>query len=100
MVSGSLFAADDQLADGKEQFEYWCATCHSPNLYRGNYLPGTASLLEKYNGQVPAALEQRTDLVAEYVKVVIRHGSEGMPSFRKTEISDSQMEDIAAYLSR
>lgn len=102
LVSGSVFAADAaQLERGKQQFDYWCNTCHLPEAREGGrFLPGTASLQVKYKGSLPAALEERTDLVPEFTKLVIRHGSEGMPFFRKTEVSDKQMEDIAAYLSR
>ncbi|PCJ39364.1 MAG: p-cresol methylhydroxylase [SAR86 cluster bacterium] len=96
--SGSAFAAD--VARGENQFEYWCATCHGPDMQEGRYLAGTAALLVKYDGQLPGALAERTDLAVEYVKFVVRQGSEGMPFFRKTEVSESELEDIAAYLSR
>jgi mono/diheme cytochrome c family protein len=88
-------------ARGKERYEYWCATCHAGDPREGGrYLPGTASLIAKYKGTRPGSLEERTDLTAPYVKLVIRRGSQGMPFFRKTEIPDAEMEDIAAYLAR
>lgn len=62
-------------------------------------MPGTDALAAKYRGAVPALLEQRTDLTVESVTYVVRHGVSIMPFFRKTEISDSQLEDLAAYLS-
>ncbi len=90
-----------QLARGKEKFEYWCGTCHAGDPREGGrFLPGTASLMVKYKGERPAALEDRTDLLPPYIELVIRRGSEGMPFFRKTEISNSEMADIAAYLAR
>jgi len=99
---GSVFAADAaQLALGKEKYEYWCATCHADGpRENGRLLPGTASLAAKYGNSRPAALEARTDLLPPYVGLVIRKGMEGMPFFRKTEISDAEMQAIAAYLSR
>ena len=101
-ASGAAFAADAaQLALGKEKFDYWCDTCHAADAREGGrFLPGTASLNAKYNGSRPGALVDRTDLLPPYVELVIRKGMEGMPFFRKTEISDAEMKAIAAYLSR
>ncbi|MEQ1580453.1 MAG: cytochrome c [Steroidobacteraceae bacterium] len=101
-TAAPVFAADaGQLALGKEKFDYWCDTCHAPDPREaGRYLPGTASLNAKYNGSRPGALVDRTDLLPPYVELVIRKGMEGMPFFRKTEISDAEMKAIAAYLSR
>ena len=101
-LAGAAFAADApaDLAQGKAQFTRWCAICHSPVRHDNGLLPGTLSLQVKYQGTKPAALEERDDLPAAYVTLVIRHGTEGMPTFRKTEISDKDMDDIAAYLAR
>ena len=102
MVPVTAVAADaGQLARGKEKYEYWCATCHAGDpRENGRFLPGTASLNAKYSGSRPGALEERSDLLPPYVRLVIRRGMEGMPFFRKTEISDAEMDDIAAYLAR
>ena len=103
VTSASAANAADagQQARGKEKFDYWCGTCHAGDpRENGRYLPGTASLTAKYKGERPGALEERTDLLAPYIELVIRRGSEGMPFFRKTEISNSEMQDIAAYLAR
>jgi mono/diheme cytochrome c family protein len=101
-ISVPLIAASPEQVDrGQKSFQYWCATCHAPDAREGGrFLPGTASLKAKYHDEKPAALEERTDLTPEFTKAIIRHGVAGMPFFRKTEISDSQMEDIAAYLAR
>jgi hypothetical protein len=48
---------------------------------------------------LPAVLEQRTDLVPDYIRAVVRGGLFGMPITRKTEISDADLEDIIAYLN-
>jgi mono/diheme cytochrome c family protein len=53
----------------------------------------------KYDGRVPALLEQRTDLTADVVRFYIRNGVAIMPRFRKTELTDAQVEAIARYLS-
>jgi (+)-pinoresinol hydroxylase len=86
---------------GRELFEHWCSACHAPEPTEdGRYLPGTNTLQNRYKGRVPAALEQRTDLTEAYIEAVIRSGLHAMPRFRKTEISDRQMHDIAAYLAK
>jgi mono/diheme cytochrome c family protein len=98
---GYVFAQQDPATRGQQTFDYWCATCHGTALGEGGRpLPGTASLASKYNGALPPALADRTDLPSVYIKLVVRGGTEGMPSFRKTEVSDSDLENIAAYLTR
>jgi len=81
---------------GKAEFERACAVCHGEGIDR----PGTSSLQVKYEGKVPALLEQRTDLTPEFVRVYVRNGFAMMPRFRKTELGDAQVEAIARYLSR
>lgn len=57
------------------------------------------ALQRKYQGAVPAMLDQRTDLTPDYVRAVIRSGISFMPSFRKTEISDAELAQLADYLA-
>jgi mono/diheme cytochrome c family protein len=62
-------------------------------------LPGTAARAVKYQGKVPAVLEQRTDLKPAYIKTVVRHGLYGMPITPETEVSDAELDDVVAYLT-
>lgn len=99
--SGRTLAADSaqmapQIAQGKEVFTKWCAPCHSPGP--GN--PGTTALAALYKGRKPAALEERRDLTPELTKHFVRKGVSVMPFFRKTEISDTELDALAAYLAR
>jgi mono/diheme cytochrome c family protein len=91
-----------QVERGQELFDYWCATCHGPGI--GNdgapYLPGEAALRAKYQGALPALLQERTDMTPEFVKHYVRAGITIMPFFRKTEISDPDLDAIVAYLTR
>jgi (+)-pinoresinol hydroxylase len=97
----AAMAADAaQIQRGEHTYQYSCAPCHQGGLWEGRQLPGAISLQLKYKGERPAALEDRTDLTPEFVAIFIRHGVGGMPAFRKTEISDAEMADIGAYLSR
>lgn len=99
-IAGAADAA--QVERGKATFSYWCASCHAGTVWEnGRTLPGTSSLAVKYKGtSTSAVLEERTDLLPDYIKAVIRNGSKGMPTFRKTEISARDADDIAAYLAR
>src|SRR5580698_10419343 len=90
---------------GKAVFDKWCAPCHgavAPKnvMFGSGALAGTSALAVKYKGKLPAMLEERTDLTPVMIKSVVRHGLFGMPITRKTEVSDAELEDIVAYLTR
>ncbi|HEX4025616.1 MAG TPA: cytochrome c [Steroidobacteraceae bacterium] len=87
-------------ARGKTVFDHWCHACHK-RLYRGDLpVAGTSSLQRKYHGTKAAALEDRTDLSAGQIRYLVRHGIKSMPGSRKTEISDADLDALAAYLTR
>jgi (+)-pinoresinol hydroxylase len=81
---------------GYVEYERFCSACHGEGVGR----PGTLALQAKYKGAVPALLDKRTDLTPEFVKTTVRNGVTVMPFFRKTEISDADLNAIAAYLAR
>jgi mono/diheme cytochrome c family protein len=81
---------------GRAVFVKWCAPCHS----RGPGNPGTAALAAVYKNSKPGALEDRTDLMPEFIRKSVRNGVYVMPFFRKTEISDAELEALAAYLAQ
>ena len=81
---------------GRVVYAKWCAPCHDPGVSH----PGTNALAAKYKGIKSAVLLEWTDLPAPLVKVLVRHGISVMPQFRKTEISDADLDALAAYLSR
>ncbi len=62
-------------------------------------MPGTMALHFKYNDTVSPLLEQRGNLTPDLLRVFVRRGVSMMPSFRKTELSDSDIEALAAYLN-
>jgi len=90
-----------QIEQGQQVFAQVCAPCHGRG--RGTdgakMLPGTAALDAKYQGKVPPALEDRRGLTADVLRYFIRNGIAGMPMFRKTEVTDADIEAIAAYLA-
>ncbi len=87
--------AQDSDALGKEVFDKWCEPCHG----RGPGQPGTAALQILYSGQKPALLEERTDLVPALTRAFVRNGVSVMPFFRKTEITDEELDALAEYLA-
>jgi mono/diheme cytochrome c family protein len=95
LIASAAHAQESSVARGSEVFEHWCAPCHAP----GPRHPGTQALEALYKGAKPAALEQRTDLVPELTRSFVRTGVSVMPPFRKTEISDADLEALAAYLA-
>lgn len=81
---------------GYALFQMACAVCHGD----GPGKPGTRALAAKYKGATPALLEERINLDPAYIKQVVRQGLYVMPFFRKTELSDADLNAIAAYLTR
>ncbi len=95
-VSTLAQAQDTAIERGEQVYDYWCAPCHDP----GPDHPGTQSLAFRYDGtDIPAVLEDRTDLTPEFVRTLVRQGMLSMAPFRKTEITDEELDALAAYLS-
>jgi mono/diheme cytochrome c family protein len=78
---------------GRKLYNGSCIYCHGPNVW------GTFTLARRL-GADHALLEQRTDLVGPYVKTVIRAGLGSMPAFRRTELTDADVDAIVDYLTR
>jgi len=91
----AIAEAQDQQTRGKAVFDAWCAPCHGDGAGK----PGTSALQALYKGAKPALLEERTDLVPALTRTFVRTGVSIMPFFRKTEISDADLEALAVYLS-
>jgi hypothetical protein len=69
-----------------------------PAMVQGS--PGTVALQTKYKRTKPALLSERTDLTPPATKTFVRKGISIMPFFRKTEISDADLDALAAHLAR
>jgi (+)-pinoresinol hydroxylase len=93
--AASVAADAPTLEHGAQVFEKWCLPCHG----QGDQFPGTVALDVKYQGKLPGALQERTDLVPDFVKAVVRTGVTVMPFFRKTEVSDADLDALAAFLA-
>ena len=92
--------------NGKLVYEKWCLPCHGGRVDTGfpgtsnAMYPGTAAIAVKYKGTQPPLLTDRTNLTPELVKTIVREGLSAMPRTRKTEISDAELNDVAAYLTQ
>lgn len=95
IACGIANAQDDTGHRGREAYDYWCLPCHDA----GPEMPGTAALRVRYGNEKPAVLTERDDLLPEFTTAIVRNGIAVMPYFRKTEISDADLEAIAAYLA-
>jgi mono/diheme cytochrome c family protein len=82
---------------GYVQYQNFCSSCHAAGP---EARPGYEALKARYGDKEPPALSDRTDLTPELVKTMVRTGISIMPFFRKTEISDADLDAIAAYLTR
>ena len=82
------------VLDGKALFELYCIGCHGAGP--GN--PGTQRLEERLSAD-QAPLLDRDKLPPDYVKLVVREGFKLMPPFRPSEITDAQLDVLAAYVA-
>jgi mono/diheme cytochrome c family protein len=102
LAASTAVCAQEQgsAARGQAKFEHSCTPCHGAGVGDDGraMLPGTDALRIKYQGSLPALLEQRTDLNADAIRTFVRRGTWSMPPFRPTELTEGEIQDIAAYL--
>jgi len=94
-VAERTVATEPALQQGKDIYARWCTPCHAAEAG----LAGTMSLQAKYEGRIPAALEDRTDLTPELIAYFVRNGVAWMPPFRPTEVSDAELAELSRYLT-
>lgn len=84
------------VRSGAEVFHRWCFECHGEGKHSA-----TSTLQRKYQGSIPAALEQRSgaQLPEALVRLAVRSGVSYMPFFRKTEVTDRELDALVAYLT-
>ena len=87
-------AAMITIHEGKALFDLYCLACHDA----GPGHPGTQRLQERV-GEAQAALLARDNLPPDYIKLVVREGFKLMPPFRPSEITDTQLDVLAAYVA-
>jgi mono/diheme cytochrome c family protein len=91
---GSARAADTpDLARGRQIFETRCIFCHGEGLGHPAW-----QLLALKKGKDKAEILGRPDLTPAYIEHVVRNGFIEMPPFRASEISNSDLDALAAYV--
>ena len=97
-LTSLAWAADAKkpAVSGQAVYEKWCVPCHAA----GPGHPGTQSLEVKYGGKTPAALLDRKDLSPQAVSAFVRNGVLLMAPFRKTEITDAELEALSTYVAK
>lgn len=95
-ANGGAAAQDATLALGERIYLDKCEYCHGDGVQKG----GTYVLQARYQDALPALLTERTDLAPEYIGAVLRTWTNGMAPFRPTEISDTELAALVAFLTR
>lgn len=93
--------AGDRLAsagDGATLFSNRCGSCH----LAGGMGTNMVTVQQIKAGQPPlnGLLANRKDLTIGYVKTVVRQGKVAMPRLSRTEVTDAELDAIAAYLGK
>jgi cytochrome c len=89
-VSMSAFAADGDVAKGKEVFEQ-CSVCHNADSAEKKMGPGLKGEFKKdkmVNGKAPSEANMRA---------LINAGGNGMPAYNDM-LTDTEKNDLIAYL--
>jgi mono/diheme cytochrome c family protein len=82
-----------RLEQGDKLFHAKCGYCHLQG--------GTGTIMLGFRlGKDQALIENRTDLKVDYIKHVARSGIGSMPRLTRIEVPDSELDLIAAYLTR
>lgn len=84
---------DARPQGGEALFKARCAICHE------GMAPGVLTLTKRL-GKEKSLIAQRTDLDPAYVKFVVRHGLRAMPPLGRVEITDAELDEVAAYVTR
>lgn len=80
--------------EGERLFGQECAFCHVGPRNTGTFM------LERRLGKDKGELARRKDLDADYVKAVVRNGLVNMPAFSRVELTDAELDKVAAWLAR
>jgi Cytochrome c. len=91
LISSSAFAAEPK---GSEVFDHYCRHCHG-----AADAPGSVQL-SRTRGKDKGLLTQRTDLAPEYIEYVVRHGLKSMPPFAPSDLDESKLKALIAFLTK
>jgi len=94
LLLAPVFGAAAETPDGKDLFTHRCGMCHQTNGM------GVGILARRPGDTSKGLLESRADLSAAVVKAVVRAGIGNMPRIARGEVSDPELDVIAAYLGK
>lgn len=80
-------------ADGEIVYEDWCEICHALEAN----MPGTDRIREVF-GEERVNLRDSPFVSEETLRAIVRSGRGMMPPFRRTEISNAQLDELVDYL--
>ena len=93
-LCGVAVASDSSARVGEQVYNRWCAGCHADSPFA----PGTIKL-KQLRGEANALITGRRDFAADYINYIVRKGLNGMPLFRRTEISKDELNALVKFLS-
>ena len=79
---------------GKDVFDHYCGACHGTDDG-----PGTMQL-RRTRGKDQALLTERTNLSADYIEYVVRHGLRAMPPFVPSDLTEAKLKALLAFLAK
>jgi len=98
LLSSSTLVADEapKLEGAERTWAFYCEGCHAAGIEEH---PATLRLSYTRSPEL-AAIRGRQDLTPEYLRQVVRLGYLEMVGFRKTEISDSELEALIKFIRK
>ncbi len=91
----------DRLASGRNGealFSNRCGACHLAGGMGTNLL--TKQMMMAKRPPEEGMLSNRQDLTRDYVKAVVRAGKGAMPRQTRVDITDAELDSVAAYLGK
>jgi mono/diheme cytochrome c family protein len=93
-LEGQATTVAAESSTGQALYSTKCGICHDA----GGMYPGYEAL--RHSGQRESVLSKRTDLKADFIKLVAREGIGQMPPLTPTYVDDRELDAIAFYLEQ
>ena len=93
-VAGLAMTAAGADLTGKDVFDHYCSACHGSDDG-----PGTMQL-RRTRAKDQALLTERTNLSADYIEYVVRHGLRSMPPFVPSELTEAKLKALVQFLAK
>jgi mono/diheme cytochrome c family protein len=84
--------------NGEALFSNRCGACHLAGGMGTNLL--TKQMMMAKRPPSDGMLSNRTDLTSDYVKSVVRQGKNAMPRLSQVDVTNAELDSIAAYLGK